>query len=102
VIVEMGATVKVFGNPQHPYTQMLLASVPQLHRRWAEIEAGLLAAPTETGGERRPISHVDTIAAVELDALDSALVEFESDHFVRRSGALVREVAGAATREGTR
>jgi len=87
----MGATAKVFGNPQHPYTQMLLASVPQLHRKWAEIEADLLATPTETDGQRRPISHVDTIAAVELDALDSALVEFESDHFVRRSGALARE-----------
>jgi len=78
VIVEMGATAKVFGNPQHPYTQMLLASVPQLHRKWAEIEADLLATPTETDGQRRPISHVDTIAAVELDALDSALVEFEA------------------------
>ena len=33
-IVEMGATEKVFGNPLHPYTQMLLASVPQLHRKW--------------------------------------------------------------------
>jgi ABC-type oligopeptide transport system ATPase subunit len=33
-IVEMGATQKVFGNPQHPYTRMLLASVPQLHRHW--------------------------------------------------------------------
>ena len=27
-IVEMGATAKVFGNPLHPYTKMLLASVP--------------------------------------------------------------------------
>jgi len=37
-IVEMGATEKVFGNPQHEYTQMLLASVPQLHSKWAEFE----------------------------------------------------------------
>jgi hypothetical protein len=44
---------------------------------------------------------VDTIAAVELDALDSALVEFESDHFVRRSGALAREAAGATTETAT-
>jgi peptide/nickel transport system ATP-binding protein len=101
VIVEMGETAKVFGNPQHPYTQMLLASVPQLHRKWAEIEADLSATPTETGGERRPISHVDTIAAVEVDALDSALVQFESNHFVRRSGALARVAAGATTGEAT-
>jgi peptide/nickel transport system ATP-binding protein len=33
-IVEMGATGRVFGNPVHPYTQMLLASVPQLHEHW--------------------------------------------------------------------
>ena len=37
-IVEMGATERVFGDPQHPYTQMLLASVPQLHSKWAEVE----------------------------------------------------------------
>ena len=34
VVVEMGATEKVFGNPLHPYTKMLLASVPQLHEKW--------------------------------------------------------------------
>ena len=33
-VVEMGATPKVFGNPQHPYTKMLLASVPRLHEKW--------------------------------------------------------------------
>jgi peptide/nickel transport system ATP-binding protein len=38
-IVELGATEKVFGNPQHPYTRMLLASVPQLHSRWGDIDA---------------------------------------------------------------
>jgi peptide/nickel transport system ATP-binding protein len=61
-IVEMGETAKVFGDPRHPYTQMLLASVPQLHKKWkrgsgaralpdsselrelVEIESGHLAA----------------------------------------------------------
>ena len=61
-IVEMGETQKVFGDPRHPYTQMLLASVPQLHTKWkfgtrarelpaavdvsplVEIESGHLAA----------------------------------------------------------
>ena len=99
VIVEMGATAKVFGNPRHSYTRMLLASVPQLHRKWAEVEADLQATPTETGGERLPMSHARRIAAVEPDPLDSALVEFESNHLVRRSGALAREAAGATTGE---
>ncbi len=34
-VVEMGATEKVFGDPRHPYTQHLLASVPKLHSKWA-------------------------------------------------------------------
>jgi ABC-type oligopeptide transport system ATPase subunit len=34
VVVEEGPTERVFGQPQHPYTQALLASVPQLHRKW--------------------------------------------------------------------
>jgi peptide/nickel transport system ATP-binding protein len=34
VVVEMGATDKVFDNPQHEYTKMLLNSVPQLHKKW--------------------------------------------------------------------
>ena len=68
VIVEMGATAAVFGNPQHAYTRMLLASVPQLHRKWEEVEAEYDLAR----------------AAVEVDSAGSQLVELEPDHFVRR------------------
>ena len=71
LIVEAGATAKVFGNPQHAYTRMLLASVPQLHRKWEEIEADFARA---TG-------------VVEADAHDSALVECEPDHLVRMAAA---------------
>ena len=78
VIVEMGATEKVFGNPQHPYTQMLLASVPQLHRKWVDVEAEYERAS----------------AAVDIDGPDSTLVELEPDHLVRRAGTgPLREVA---------
>jgi ABC-type oligopeptide transport system ATPase subunit len=35
-IVEMGATAKVFGDPRHPYTQNLVASVPHLHEKWRQ------------------------------------------------------------------
>ena len=69
VIVEMGATAKVFGNPQHSYTRMLLASVPQLHRKWEDVEA----------------EYDRALAAVEIDALGSHLVEVEHDHLVRHA-----------------
>ena len=56
-IVEIGATEKVFGDPRHPYTQALLASVPQLGVRWSP----------ETDGRGDPPA-------------DAALVEIERDH----------------------
>ena len=37
-VVEQGETTAVFSDPLHPYTRNLLASVPQLHRRWDEVE----------------------------------------------------------------
>jgi ABC-type oligopeptide transport system ATPase subunit len=61
-IVEMGTTERVFGNPLHPYTRMLLASVPHLHSKWdvapkadpghdegelVEVETGHLVALAE-------------------------------------------------------
>jgi ABC-type oligopeptide transport system ATPase subunit len=63
-IVEMGPTELVFGNPLHPYTQMLLASVPQLHTRW-----------TYGGGEIEALEEAE-------DGLDVTLVEAEPGHFV--------------------
>ncbi|MEF2072725.1 ABC transporter ATP-binding protein [Consotaella aegiceratis] len=48
-VVEMGATDKVFGDPRHPYTQMLLDSVPQLHERWDTED--LKRGPAETDGD---------------------------------------------------
>jgi ABC-type oligopeptide transport system ATPase subunit len=38
-VVERGATAKVFGNPQHEYTRMLLASVPRLDEKWGPVPA---------------------------------------------------------------
>lgn len=35
-VVEAGDTAQIFDHPQHPYTRMLLASVPRLDAPWAE------------------------------------------------------------------
>jgi oligopeptide/dipeptide ABC transporter ATP-binding protein len=82
-IVEMGATEKVFGNPQHPYTKMLLASVPQLHSKWEELTPELQAQIADlAGGPAAPQQH----EVVDGDALPpegetAELVEVEPDHY---------------------
>src|SRR5580692_1777362 len=59
-IVEMGETQKVFGNPQHSYTQSLLTAVPQLHRRWG------------AAGERAPVAVAANGAAGAPTPADAA------------------------------
>lgn len=60
-VVEMGATGKVFGDPRHPYSRNLLASVPQLHRKWSDAPTELEAL--EPDGDRDiappPLREVD-------------------------------------------
>jgi peptide/nickel transport system ATP-binding protein len=64
-VVELGATPKVFGDPRHPYTQMLLASVPQLHEKWGARGRGAAL-------RARP----------EPPEVTPPLVEVDADHFV--------------------
>ncbi len=55
VVVEMGATHKVFDNPQHEYTRMLLTAVPQLHKKWeGELGAGMEAMGVTSASDGRP------------------------------------------------
>ena len=44
VVLEMGLTQKVFGNPQHPYTKSLLTAVPQLHKKWDPSDLATLVS----------------------------------------------------------
>jgi ABC-type oligopeptide transport system ATPase subunit len=47
-VVERGATESVFGNPQHEYTRMLLASVPRLDEKWGPVPPSReIPAPSE-------------------------------------------------------
>lgn len=60
-VVETGATAKVFGDPRHPYSRNLLASVPQLHTKWSDNE--FRAEELEPDGDRdrppAPLMKVD-------------------------------------------
>jgi len=69
-VVEMGPTPLVFGNPVHQYTKSLLASVPQLHRKWSTGDENGWAGASGTGRE---------ITGGE------ALVEVEDGHFAART-----------------
>lgn len=98
VAVEMGTTHKVFANPQHPYSKILLGSVPQLHKKWSEVAAEL---------------RLDDAAAVEhclyheklpgecgqppADPDQPPHVEVEPDHYVAcaKEGRSANELIGA-------
>jgi len=82
-IMEMGATEKIYFNPLHPYTRMLMASVPRLDKKWEEAEVDLKAKQSQlTGGcvyyERCPVAGKDAGCARDRPAL----IEVEPDHFV--------------------
>jgi peptide/nickel transport system ATP-binding protein len=83
-VVEMGVTGLVFGNPVHPYTRSLLASVPQLHKRWSEAEQELMASAVLPEG---------ALAAPANLAEGGKLVEVEPGHFVATAAIESDEVA---------
>ncbi len=91
VIVEMGDTEKVFGNPTHPYTKVLISSVPQLHKKWADVEAEIRARGGAAAG--KCLFHQAYPAAAKVAVAKRArkgevvdegpnLVEVEHGHFV--------------------
>jgi peptide/nickel transport system ATP-binding protein len=82
-VAEMGATSKIFDNPLHPYTKMLMASVPRLDKRWEEGKVELKAKQVElTGGcvyyDRCPVADKN----LGCDRFQPMLLEAERDHFV--------------------
>lgn len=82
-VVEAGATGKIFSNPQHPYTRMLLASVPSLDRAWQAPESALPGKPGEA--VQGCVYYSRCPVASQSDGCDRqhpGLVEVESEHFV--------------------
>jgi oligopeptide/dipeptide ABC transporter ATP-binding protein len=82
-IVEMGATEKVYANPLHPYTRMLIASVPLLHKKWPhDGRAHAIADADAAATEPCPYHAQYPAARGTRAAAVPALAEVEDDHFV--------------------
>jgi peptide/nickel transport system ATP-binding protein len=88
-IVERGPTAEVFARPAHPYTQMLLASVPTLHDPGRTVDG---RASRETMADERPAGepgaclyherypHGDAAARASDD--NPTMVEVSAGHLV--------------------
>ncbi len=76
VVVEAGSTDKVFGQPLHPYTKSLLASVPQLHQKWTLGEAAVDTV------DERCVYHELSDGACDAAGAAPALVSAADDHLV--------------------
>lgn len=102
-VVEMGFTEKIYQTPMHPYTQMLMASVPRLDKKWEDVEGAteiaLKAKQTGyTGGcvyyDRCPLAAKDASCAAEAPPF----IEMEPGHFVACSKlVLPGQAAGVET-----
>jgi len=82
-IVEMGSTDKIYYSPLHPYTKMLMASVPRLDKKWEEVKIELKGKKAEVSTgcvyyERCKAADRKKSCSQKMPGL----VEVESDHFV--------------------
>ncbi len=82
-VVEMGATDRIYNTPLHPYTRMLMASVPRLDKKWEQVEVELKGKQTEISGgcvyyDRCPEGERSAACLTRRPTL----VKVEGDHFV--------------------
>jgi peptide/nickel transport system ATP-binding protein len=80
-VVERGETSKIFNNPLHPYTQMLVASVPRLDEKWDEVMS--VESKSTPSGIINGCPYLDRCPyAHEKCEVMPELIEVESNHFV--------------------
>jgi peptide/nickel transport system ATP-binding protein len=82
-VAEMGATERIYNDPLHPYTKMIMASAPRLDRKWEAVDVELKAKQVElTSGcvyyGRCPVADKD----LGCDVFRPSLVKVAPDHFV--------------------
>jgi ABC-type microcin C transport system duplicated ATPase subunit YejF len=63
-IVEMGATEKIFSNPQHDYTRMLLSAVPELHKKWQQSPLGPAGVEVGANGSAKVSQNASVATAL--------------------------------------
>jgi peptide/nickel transport system ATP-binding protein len=82
-VAEMGATEKIFKNSQHPYTKMLIASVPRLDQKWQEKGSNFERKAKQFALAKGCVYYERCPIAVEGCSKDRpALIEVEPDHLV--------------------
>ena len=84
-VAEMGSTDKIYQNPLHPYTRMLMASVPRLDKKWEEVVGDVEVKA------KQPLNNIGCVYAdrcnhpgKDANCLNyrPALRQLETDHFV--------------------
>jgi len=83
-VVEMGDTKMIFDNPLHPYTQMLMASVPRMDQKWAgELNVEIKG---QAAGVAGGCVYLDRCPQADRSGFCArgkpSLVEVEKGHFV--------------------
>lgn len=84
-VAEMGETRKIFDHPLHPYTRMLMASVPRMDKKWDEKKIIVDSKATPLGSaagciyyDRCPVAGREGVCNLQKPGL----IEVEPDHFV--------------------
>jgi peptide/nickel transport system ATP-binding protein len=83
MVVELGSTEKIYHHPIHPYTQMLMASVPHIDKKWSEKTVDLAGKVEDNleGCVYYPRCTLEGKGAQCRTAIPP-LVEIEPDHLV--------------------
>jgi peptide/nickel transport system ATP-binding protein len=90
-VVEAGTCKRIFSAPLHPYTQMLLATVPRLPDRFRDT-----TAPTDTG-EGQEAKNIPVLAVEELRVFHGVVEVVRGISFSVLRGQCVALVGGSGS-----